>query len=1366
MLHDASARPPGQGQASATRHTYSSLRKAKAKQESGQDGDLDVERDRYSEQGKPNAVRVALRDMPVILPVRKHIENPDSASGLKGPGARTTGEKKHEFTLETRLRLDRMASENAVPYSEAQWELSSPSAVAALSLEDMATAFTHAKIELNNASTQIVALHHARYDLEDRITHLLRERQEDQGRLKTIGEWLTTLEGAVHTDTARDFALKLDQHLRKLMAAKREKTVSACFGGWDHLAREKRRERVRSTRFACRQDGRRLLAAFASWIHEADATQAWAHGEQAAQELQAMHDLVRKDVMSSAVRLVRKMRYGALARAFDSLAAHTQDQRQLKIKTIAMLRLRSHQRLTRAVLGWHGACRVDSLLRAQPLVLAVLLRHKRHTAQGQIVAAWRHYSRILQKQWPAVERILARNAHAQLAQTFHSWSSAWQQGMQHMSTAARHARRTRLSKALCVLGGYLAQRRRLAVSACKLVRHMLYRHVARAFQAFSAACSRGVFISQLMRRRSRQWVQGWQCAAFEEWRETVHASRVARMEAQQQEATALFTDKEQQARIEQLFLRIRRKRLLGTCIAELFQHSLLVRTFGIARVNHRLSVLLSSWWRWVGEERTRRKQLALLSWRGQAGLLRRCLVLFQGCSREKGLARKNANQCRASTRVFDAARRRRLMSVSINALSQHAQQSFFRTQMLKTTARAVLSSLHCCQISVMHAWWRWTVEQRRKRTGMTSLLLRIITKTLRVCMVQMRHGCDVQRCVRVKCERMVCGVVRKLADRSFVVWMRYSRVKRTLRVRFDRIAAPRSRRHMGMLLAEWHQAVKGARCLGAATWRLALHTQHRRAWATLRAWRECARTQLKVARAVFRWRRRSMLGAWSQWRKNAAAIHHQRCLLCSFLRRAENTQVAATFASWYDHAASFKRQTLALSRMLKRMMRTRVLASFRAWCCLSADRKSMRLAGRKAADRWLRCGILSTYRHWHAVAARMSEQRDEEAQRDDITHTMLKCIAHGRKYRAACYVSSAAAVSAWRSRLQQRRVLAVFEGKLVAWRTNEAASQCLAAWCERAWTTREKRAALRQFLVHWGHNRQRSVFADWHGSSVEGGNVRGMLRRSALAVSAASLSKWSALTSYQRYLRRRHAFVENRTHTAKLHMILRAWCGVQQQQRKIAQALVRWRMPGMSKAMQAWMEYVDITHDQRVQDANLEEQRRLIAAEQARARDALDREACHRMEMSQRLAQRLRRQQLSKAWARLVEHVDTSHIERAQTAQDWTWAQMQDAVLQAVTRQEKRCANFAALMLSRSRKTQTSEALRAWSLQAQVTARNRLAAASFLAQRTLFVAGAAMRCWREASATRRSTLREWACAHLLRARVAQTLARCSLSCMC
>ena len=100
MLHDASARPPGQGQASATRHTYSSLRKAKAKQESGQDGDLDVERDRYSEQGKPNAVRVALRDMPVILPVRKHIENPDSASGLKGPGARTTGEKKHEFTLE------------------------------------------------------------------------------------------------------------------------------------------------------------------------------------------------------------------------------------------------------------------------------------------------------------------------------------------------------------------------------------------------------------------------------------------------------------------------------------------------------------------------------------------------------------------------------------------------------------------------------------------------------------------------------------------------------------------------------------------------------------------------------------------------------------------------------------------------------------------------------------------------------------------------------------------------------------------------------------------------------------------------------------------------------------------------------------------------------------------------------------------------------------------------------------------------------------------------------------------------------------------------------------------------------------------
>jgi hypothetical protein len=290
------------------------------------------------------------------------------------------------LTLETRLRLNRLASEHAASYDWTAWPHKTPPApLLSRSEGALSSALGLLSAELNNASEQIVRLHHAQYDLEDRVTLLLRERHEDQERLKTIGAWL---ERAMQTKSGRDFTLTLDKHFRKLL--------SACFGGWCHCSWKKKRERVGLTRCARRVEKKQLLAAFDAWRYEVDATGAREHSEDMVKKglLQVMHDRARKDAMLSAARLVRKMRYSALARAFNNLVAHTHAQRQIQTKTIKMLRDRIRRTLARTVLSWHAACCASSPPGnpVAPFHVAQFLRHRQHKVKLQVVSAWRLHS--------------------------------------------------------------------------------------------------------------------------------------------------------------------------------------------------------------------------------------------------------------------------------------------------------------------------------------------------------------------------------------------------------------------------------------------------------------------------------------------------------------------------------------------------------------------------------------------------------------------------------------------------------------------------------------------------------------------------------------------------------------------------------------------------------------------------------------------------------------------------------------------------------------------------------------------------------------------------------------------------------------
>ena len=286
------------------------------------------------------------------------------------------------LTLETRLRLNRLASEHAASYDWTAWPHKTPPApLLSRSEGALSSALGFLSAELKNASEQIVRLHHAQHDLEDRVTLLLRERHEDQERLKTIGAWL---ERATKTKSGRDFALTLDKHFRKLL--------SACFGGWCHSSWEKKRERVGLTPCARRVERKQLLVAFDAWRYEVDATGARENSKDMVKKgLQVMHDRVKKDAMLSAARLVRKMRYSALARAFDNLVAHTHAQHQIRTKTIKMLRDRIRRTLARTVLSWHAACCASSPPGnpVAPFYAAQFLRHRQHKVKLQVVSAWR-----------------------------------------------------------------------------------------------------------------------------------------------------------------------------------------------------------------------------------------------------------------------------------------------------------------------------------------------------------------------------------------------------------------------------------------------------------------------------------------------------------------------------------------------------------------------------------------------------------------------------------------------------------------------------------------------------------------------------------------------------------------------------------------------------------------------------------------------------------------------------------------------------------------------------------------------------------------------------------------------------------------
>ena len=443
----SSARPPGP--ARATRHTYSSLSKAKPKQQQPEDEELESAsensapgqgldgvpgcraesvgsargrslgaRQASAVSAEASAVIAVLRVMPVILPVRKHNDasasRPRDSSGSPDRGMIC---EKSRLTLETRLRLDRMASEHTASYDLTAWRHKTPPAPLLPQSEGaLSSALAQARSELKTASAQIVSLHHTRNDLEDRVTELLRERQEDQERLKTIMAWLETLKGAVQMETS---------------------------------------------------------SARAKWSLAA------AHSEESARVLQVMHDRVRKDVMSSALSLVRKIRHSALVHTFDTWEVHWKDKRQIRSNTIKMLRICRCSALVRAFDKLKACFQAQRQIRTK--TIQILRRRIRHTL-ARAVLSW--HAACCSSSPPGAEpHILAqRMERKRLLAAFGGWGYEVNcfglQGIEQRSTrtlaAVRYARTRCLSKALGVMQRYLARRRQVAASACKLVHHMMF----------------------------------------------------------------------------------------------------------------------------------------------------------------------------------------------------------------------------------------------------------------------------------------------------------------------------------------------------------------------------------------------------------------------------------------------------------------------------------------------------------------------------------------------------------------------------------------------------------------------------------------------------------------------------------------------------------------------------------------------------------------------------------------------------------------------------------------------------------------------------------------------------------------------------
>jgi hypothetical protein len=100
------------------------------------------------------------------------------------------------------------------------------------------------------------------------------------------------------------------------------------------------------------------------------------------------------------------------------------------------------------------------------------------------------------------------------------------------------------------------------------------------------------------------------------------------------------------------------------------------------------------------------------------------------------------------------------------------------------------------------------------------------------------------------------------------------------------------------------------------------------------------------------------------------------------------------------------------------------------------------------------------------------------------------------------------------------------------------------------------------------------------------------------------------------------------------------------QRERVARTMARWKSPGLKRAMEAWMEYVEVVHGERAQEAQ-ELARQYMQDKESKHQEKAGLEAERRIGICKRVVARMLKQQLALAWAFFCDCIRT--IQRTRT---------------------------------------------------------------------------------------------------------------------
>ena len=489
--------------------------------------------------------------------------------------------------------------------------------------------------------------------------------------------------------------------------------------------------------------------------------------------------------------------------------------------------------------------------------------------------------------------------------------------------------------------------------------------------------------------------------------------------------------------------------------------------------------------------------------------------------------------------------------------------------------------------------------------------------------------------IRTKCARIICRIKMSKMYAMFLKWQHSTaeaaRVHRVL----QRAVLTRRRGSLAKCWARWRQVKVEAERMMRVADRVTRRWRHMRVAPAMMRWRERTHEYKRMNRAkkeeqeiedigtnfVKINRRLSMCEVFKRWAKEFATTKKLKLVARRVVARWHHMSLAVPFVSWSAQVAERKR-LCKIGRAMVRRWSTLVMAMpFQTWAGNVREHKRVNLAARKVVKR---ISFLCLARPWEAWGAHILEERQLRRAAELMVNRWRAKGIH-------------AAFQTWHVEYVTARGFLLKRDRMVTrWKNLTLFSACL-GWHEQYLEQKRLKRVADKMVKRWSHLALAPSFSGWRQTCVlsqgERGAVIKWLQFADVAESTIMkecVSEWAANVKTAQYARfkakhqdKAEAEAERRIEMCKRvvkkmlrHQLSMAWnefvdcvlttkekreivrrvlARIQHRQlakafdcyhtatkivaehrEQVVKSLERWRSPSVRRAIDGWLEYVDL----------------------------------------------------------------------------------------------------------------------------------------------------------------------------------------------